>query len=135
MMASIKSSLRKYNEITKSDKNDEACVLKRVLEDAKKEFEGNKRLRSIEARKMVIEKQEEAIKSSQTKAKLLLVQAHILMEDSEKMSIFLEKEKKDLDKSEKRVQQSIIKSTCQKIVRKQHKDDHTTRDINNNENE
>ena len=56
------------------------------------------------------------------------------MEDSEKMSTFLEKEKKDLDKSEKRVQQSIIKSTCQKIVRKQHKDNHTTRDINNNEN-
>ena len=107
----------------------------RVLEDAKKEFEGNKRLRSIEARKMVIEKQEEAIKSSQTKAKLLLEQAHILMEDSEKMSTFLEKEKKDLDKSEKRVQQSIIKSTCQKIVRKQNKDNPTTRDINNNENE
>ena len=50
----------------------------RVLEDAKKAFEGNKRLRSIEARKMVIEKQEEAIKSSQTKAKLLLEQAHLL---------------------------------------------------------
>ena len=46
------------------------------------------------------------------------------MEDSEKISTFLEKEK-DLDKSEKQVQQSIIKSTCQKIVRKQH----------NNENE
>ena len=30
----------------------------RVLEDAKKVFEGNKRLRSIEARKMIIEKQE-----------------------------------------------------------------------------
>ena len=44
----------------------------RVLEDAKKAFEGNKRQRSIEARKMVIEKQEEAIKSSQTKAMLLL---------------------------------------------------------------
>ena len=57
------------------------------------------------------------------------------MEDSEKMSTFLEKEKKDLDKSEKRVQQSIIKSTCQKIVRKQNKDNPTTRDINNNENE
>ena len=65
----------------------------RVLEDAKKAFEGNKRLRSIEARKMVLEKQEEAIKSSQTKAKLLLEQAHLLMEDSKKMSLstFLEK--------------------------------------------
>ena len=57
MMASIKSSHRKYIERTKSDKNDESCVHKRVLEDAKKEFEGNKRLRSIESRKMVIEKQ------------------------------------------------------------------------------
>ena len=101
MMASIKSSHRKYIERTKSEKNDESCVHKRALEDAKKAFEGNKRLRSIEARKMVIEKQEEAIKSSQTKAKLLLEQAHLLMEDSEKMSTFLEKEKKDLDKSEK----------------------------------
>ena len=101
-------------------KKNESCVHKRILEDAKKEFEGNKMLRSIEVRKIVIEKQEEAIKSSQTKAKLLLKQAHLLMEDSEKMSTFLEKEKKDLDKSEKRVQQSITKSTCQKIVRKQH---------------
>ena len=48
------------------------------------------------------------------------------MEDSEKCQHF---------KKKKRVQQSIIKSTCQKIVRKQHKDNHTTRDINNNENE
>merc|ERR1712121_372802 len=69
MMASIKSSHRKYIERTKSDKKDESCVHKRILEDAKKEFEENKRLRSIEARKMV--KKQEAIKSSQTKAMLL----------------------------------------------------------------
>merc|ERR1712121_57774 len=51
MMASIKSSHRKYIARTKSDKNDESCVHKRFLEDAKKEFEENKRLRSIEARR------------------------------------------------------------------------------------
>ena len=71
----------------------------RVLEDAKKAFEGNKRQRSIEARKMVIEKQEEAIKSSQTKAMLLLEQANLLMEDSENVNL----------SRKRRVQQSIIK--------------------------
>ena len=71
----------------------------RVLEDAKKVFEGNKRLRSIEARKMIIEKQEEAIKSSQTKAMLLLEQANLLMEDSENVNL----------SRKRRVQQSIIK--------------------------
>ena len=38
------------------------------------------------------------------------------MEDSEKMSPFIEKQKKDLDKSEKRVEQSIIKSTFKKLL-------------------
>ena len=71
----------------------------RVLEDAKKVFEGNKRLRSIEARKMIIEKQEEAIKSSQTKAMLLLEQTNLLMEDSENVNL----------SRKRRVQQSIIK--------------------------
>ena len=48
----------------------------------------------------------------------------------------LEKEKKELDKSEQQVKQSIIKSTCHKIVEKQHKDMLCTADINNdNENE
>ena len=132
MMASIKMSHRKYTERTKSDKNDESCVHKRVLENAKKTFEGNKKLKSIEAKRMLIEKQEEAIKSSQAKAKLHLEQAHMLMEDSEKMSDLLEKEKKELDKSEQQVKQSIIKSTCHKIVEKQHKDMLCTADINNN---
>ena len=59
----------------------------RVLEDAKKTFKGNKRQRSIEARKIVIEKQEEVIKSSQTKAMLLLEQANLLMEDSENVNL------------------------------------------------
>merc|ERR1712121_119851 len=54
MMASIKSSHKEYIARTKSDKKDESCVHKRILEDAKKEFEENKRLRSIEARKRVI---------------------------------------------------------------------------------
>ena len=36
---------------------------------------------------MVIEKQEEAIKSSQTKAMLLLEQANLLMEDSENVNL------------------------------------------------
>ena len=76
-----------------------SAVSIRVLEDAKKVFEGNKRLRSIEARKMVIEKQEEAIKSSQTKAMLLLEQANLLMEDSENVNL----------SRKRRVQQSIIK--------------------------
>ena len=61
---------------------------------------------------MIIEKHEEAIKSSQTEAKSLLEQAHLLMEDWENVNISR--------KSEKRVQQSIIKLICQKIVRKQH---------------
>ena len=46
---------------TKAENNNDSCVHKTVSEDAKKAFEGNKRLRSIEAGKMVIEKQEEAI--------------------------------------------------------------------------
>ena len=134
MMASIKSSHSRYVLRTRSEK-EESCVHKRVLEDAKKAFEGNKKIKSIEAKKVNIEKQEEAIKSSQAKAKLLLEQAQILMEESEKMSEFLQKEKKELDKSEKHIQQSIIKSTCQKMVKKHHKDRLSTIDINNNDNE
>ena len=38
---------------------------------------------------MVFEKREDAIESSQTKAKLHLEQAHLLMENLEKMSTFL----------------------------------------------
>ena len=53
MMACIKSSHRKYIERTEAEKK-RSPVSIRVLEDAKKAFEGNKRLRSIEARKWLL---------------------------------------------------------------------------------
>jgi len=55
------------------------------------------------------------------------------MEDSEKMAKFLKKEKQDLDKSEKQVQQSVLKSTCQKVVKNKFKNMLPNVDINNNE--
>ena len=66
---------------------------------------------------------------------MLLAQAHSLSEDSEKMSNFLCTEKAKLEKAEKKVQESIIKSTCQKVVKKKYGNILPLVDLNNNETE
>ncbi|CAL4104344.1 unnamed protein product [Meganyctiphanes norvegica] len=135
MMACINVTHSKYVKRTTSDKNDKCiqCIHRRILEDAKKTLEGNKKMKTIEVKKMNIEKQKEAIKLNQLKSKMLLEKAHLLIKNSEKKSNFLKKEKKELDKAEKQLQQSIFKSTCHKVVKKKFNDMLSTVDINNNE--
>ncbi|CAL4069740.1 unnamed protein product [Meganyctiphanes norvegica] len=62
MMACINESHIKIVQRTTSDKNDDKCIHKRLLEYAKKILQGNKKIKTTEVKKMHIEKQEEAIK-------------------------------------------------------------------------
>ena len=76
----------------------------------------------MRSRKKLSEKKQE-------KAKLLLEQANSLMEDTQSMSNFLSREKIQLGKDEKQIQKSIIKSSCQKAIKK----NLPSVDINNNQ--
>ena len=87
---------------------------KRIIEDAKETFRGDKKLRKIEMKKLEIAEQEKAISKKQAEAKLLVNQANTLMEETESMRTFLNKERNILEKAEKQIQTSIIKSSCQK---------------------
>ena len=130
MMANIHESHSKYVQRLETNKNEkEGCIHKRILEDAKKTFKGNKKLKKIEMKKLEIEEQEKAIRKKQEKAKLLLEQANSLMEDTQSMSNFLSREKIQLGKDEKQIQKSIIKSSCQKAIKK----NLPSVDINNNQ--
>ena len=130
MMANINESHSKYVQRLESSKNEkESCIHKRILEDATKTFKGNKKLKKIEIKRLEIEEQEKAIRKKQEQAKLLLEKANSLMEDTQSMSNFLSREKIQLDKDEKQIQKSIIKSSCQKAIKK----NLPTVDINNNQ--
>ena len=119
MLANIKASHSKYNERLESNrKGTEGCVHKRIIEDAKETFRGDKKLRKIEMKKLEIAEQEKAISKKQAEAKLLVNQANTLMEETESMRTFLNKERNILEKAEKQIQTSIIKSSCQKANRK-----------------
>ena len=118
MLANIKASHSKYNERLESNrKGTEGCVHKRIIEDAKETFRGDKKLRKIEM-KLEIAEQGKAISKKQAEAKLLVNQANTLMEETESMRTFLNKERNILEKAEKQIQTSIIKSSCQKAIRK-----------------
>ena len=118
MLANIKASHSKYNERLESNrKGTEGCVHKRIIEDAKETFRGDKKLRKIEM-KLEIAEQGKAISKKQAEAKLLVNQANTLMEETESMRTFLNKERNILEKAEKQIQTSIIKSSCQKANRK-----------------
>ena len=119
MLANIKASHSKYNERLESNrKGTEGCVHKRIIEDAKETFRGDKKLRKIEMKKLEIAEQEKAISKKQAEAKLLVNQANTLIEGTESMRTFLNKERNILEKAEKQIQTSIIKSSCQKANRK-----------------
>ena len=128
MMANIRASHSRY--VQRHESNQESCVHKRALEDANKAFKGNKKLKKIELKKLEIEKQEKAIRENNEKAKFILEQATSLMGDTQRMTKFLSKEKVLLEKDEKQIQKAIIKSSCQKAVKK-----NLSVDINNNETE
>ena len=136
MMTSIRIARSKYVQRL-SDESDEnennKCIHKRILEDSSESLKGNKKLKEIERKKLQIEKQEEEIKLKQSQIKMFLEQAHSLMEDSEKMSKFLCTEKASLEKAEKQVQKSVIKSTCKKVVKVKFRGILHSVDINNNE--
>ena len=68
--------------------------------------------------KLEIAEQGKAISKKQAEAKLLVNQANTLMEGTESMRTFLNKERNILEKAEKQIQTSIIKSSCQKAIRK-----------------
>ena len=85
---------------------------------------------TIESKKLEIEVQEKAIRKKHDKAKFLLEQANALMEDTQSMSKFFSSEKVVLQKAEKQIQKAIIKSSCQKAVKK-----NLSVDINNNQSE
>lgn len=119
MMANVIASHSKYVERTTSDENiKESCVHKRILNDAKETYKGNKKMRALEAQKVLIEEQEKVLINKQKQAKLLIEQANSLMEDTQKMSKFIGKEKEKLVNAEEKVKEAVLKSTCQKMIRK-----------------
>lgn len=119
MLANINVSYSKYKERLESNRKEkEGCIHKRILEDAKKTFREDKKLKKIEVKKLEIAEQEKAISKKQEQVKLLVNQANSLMEETQSMSTFLIKERNSLEKAEKQIQKSIIKSSCQKAVKK-----------------
>ena len=129
MMANIEASHSRYAERQDSSGNSkESCIHKRVLEDANEAFKGSKKLKKIELKKIKIEEQEKAIRKKHDKAKLLIDQISSLMDETQSMSTFLTSEKVSLDMAEKKIQKTIIKSSCQKAI----KNSLSSVDINNN---
>ena len=128
MMANIQLSHRRYQQRQDSAKNKESFIHKRVLEDANEAFKGNKKLKKIELKRIQIKEHEKAISKKHDKAKLLLEQAKALMEESQNMAKFLNKEKVSLNVDEKKIQKTIIKSSCKKAIQK----NLSSVDINNN---
>ena len=134
MMNSIRAASSRYFQRQSDEEETNIKSLhKRVLEDTSESLKGNKKLKELERKKLQIEKQEEEMKLKRSQIKMLLEQAHNLMEDSEKMSKFICSEKTNLEKAEKQVQKSVIKSTCQKVVKEKLKHILPPLDINNNE--
>ena len=118
LMYNVKAASSWYKARLSLNKDLNNNTLKRKIElEVKDKSKKDRRILEIEGEEKALKENEEDIEITQSKSLLKMKEAVDLIEKAQKISNIITKKKQDLKKKKDKVEESILKSTCQKAAK------------------